>query len=220
MTNQEQKQRKNQKKTYPSEYGDWPKTRPPLEVFLKQQDSRIKRVAARAMFLNPEYAEDMAQELRLKAVKAWETWDAERGPLSSYTWRHIIGSHLPYYRRYFTVPKGYRCSKRGEKDPKTMSLNVNVQGSDDVEYIDQLPGGYAIPENVISARQEVEHLLPEIMECIGDKIPMKVALERIAVLHGEIPDVAERQKISPQAVHNFRNRAIKLIRERLEVTCD
>jgi len=70
-----------------------------LHVHLQQQEKRIRRVASKAVSMFPEYEEDMAQELRLRAIRAWETWDKEKGPLSAHTWRYIVGSHLKLIRR-------------------------------------------------------------------------------------------------------------------------
>lgn len=219
MTTQEQPKpkKRTQTTTYHSNI-DWPDERPPLHVHLQQQEKRIRRVASKAVAMFPEYEEDMAQELRMRAIKAWETWDKEKGPLIAHTWRYIVGSHLNLIRRTWTYPLGYRHSNLPA--PSTHSLDAPIDSDEDMLWIDQLEGREHIPEDAILARREMANILPRIQKCIGKQIPMDVALERLAAEQGELADVARKQGVSIQAVGSSRKRMLAAIRAALEVEHD
>lgn len=210
------KKHTTQTKRYHSKV-DWPDERPPLQVHLQQQEKRIRRVAAKAVSMSPEYEDDMAQELRLRAIRAWETWDKNKGSLSAHTWRYIVGSHLKLLRRSWTYPLGYRFSRKTA--PSVYSLNQPM-GDDGDEFIFNLPGGADVPENEIMARREVSGIMPRIQGCIGKQITVSAAIERLTADEGEIVDVARRQGVSIQAVYSSRKRMLASIREALEVEHD
>jgi hypothetical protein len=210
------KKKHTQTKNSRSEYF-WPEDRPPLDDYLRQQEKFIRRVASRSMCMAPEYQDDMAQELRLRAIRAWETWDPKKGPLATHAWRYIVGSHLGLLRRTWTCPLGYRYSRRTA--PSIYSLNATI-GDDDDEFIDNVAGGDDVPEEAILARGQLAAILPRIKECIGKQISMEAALERLIADQGEIVDVARKQGVSIQAVYSSRNRMLAAIRAALEVEDD
>lgn len=198
--------------TYRSDI-DWPTERPPLHVHLKQQEKRILRVAAKATLSHPEWADDMAQELRLRAIRAWETWDPTKGPLSAHTWRYIQGSHLRFFHRQWTAPKGFRCR---DDEPKTESLDVPLPSGDGTKA-DSVEGGI-VNFDQVDAAYDARRVLPLVIEEITSnrQTPgVDVMIARLcAVENGDMADVAKQQNVSLEAVRASRQRLIANLHNR------
>ena len=200
---------------------DWPDERPPLAEHLKREERRIKRVAAKATAQCPEHREDMEQELRLRVMRAWTTWNPERGPLSAHSWRHIVGGHIGMIRRTWTQPYGYRSSADIETAPSTVSMDATV-GEDGQTFERADPDTRDL--EVAEARADARLLVQQIYKILTtdgkgriQHVNFQTILERLACVEpGDMVELAKRQGVSVQAIASSRNRAMATIKAAME----
>jgi DNA-directed RNA polymerase specialized sigma24 family protein len=201
--------------------------RPTPAEHLRREEKRIRALAARATAHCPEWREDIEQEMRIRAVGSLASWDPEKGPLSAHSWRHMTGSAIGYRIRALTAARGWRqtiADGRGEGAPQVGSLeSMGDEGEGAWEAIlGEEDDGYRVAD----ARAEVR-AIRKIMQGIldsrgGKKVDAGVMLERVASLacFDEMGEVARRQGVSRQAVHQSAHRARKALREVLGVAVD
>lgn len=221
MESTEHQQKKSKRKTRPNS-PDWPDERPPLDEFLKSQERRIRRIAYKATLNCPEYLEDMAQDLRMRVMRAWETWDKDKGPLSAHSWRHIMGGHLRLRRRSWTAPLGYRSSADMDDAPKIHSIDAPLD--DDRSYADVIAGDNTRDFELAEANAEAALLVERLHHILTrdgkgriQHINFHQILDRLACVEpGDMVEVAERQGVSVQAIASSRNRAMATIRAAME----
>lgn len=201
---------------------DWPDERPSLVAFLKSQEPRIRRIAYKATLNCPEFCEDMAQDLRIRAMRAWETWDKNKGPLSAHAWRHIMGGHLRLRRRTWTAPLGYRSSADLEQAPSTVSMDATID--DDLNFSEVIAADTSRDVELAEAKAEARLLADRLHDILTrdgkgriQHINFHQILDRLACVEpGDMVEVAERQGVSVQAIASSRNRAMATIRAAME----
>ena len=195
--------------------------KPTPEEHLKNEEKRIRIMAARATGSHPEWREDMEQEMRIRALMALESWDPEKGPLSAHTWRYMSGSHIGYIMRLWTSVRGYRHAlSQGRIDgmPRTGSLEEFAFRDDGSSGWEEAIGveddGYRRADARFDARYVTRLLAEQNAKKGGPPTDLKTMLERIASLgaHDEQAEVAARQGVSRQAVNQGAHRAIKALR--------
>lgn len=199
--------------------------KPTVEEHLLREERRIRSLATRATSHCPEWREDIAQEMRIRAMKAWQTWNPERGPLSAHSWRCMTGSAIGYHIRALTAARGWRQTigdGRGEGAPSVGSLEA-IGDEGESAWADLL-GAEEEGYRVVDARAEVRAIRKTMQGILdsrgGKKVDAGMILERVAALasYDEMAEVAKRHGVSRQAVHQSAHRALKALREAMGVS--
>jgi hypothetical protein len=92
--------------------------------------------------------EDLEQQMRLLAYKAWTRWDPERGPLKVLWWRYVVNWRCQYLK-WYDHPK-----RKGVKVSLDMPINEEESTSlIDLRAADELPEYIECPSEVPLYRQ-------------------------------------------------------------------
>lgn len=188
-------------------------SKPTLAQHLRAEEGRIRKLATAATAKSEMWREDMAQELRLRAVKAWETWDAEKGPLSAHTWRYLCGSHLNSIRHSWTVPYGFR-SRADAPSVGSLDCPVTPTGETWLDILASDDDGF----EAIESKQLAARIAPTVAAILAERKTVNVSvadmIERLCCVEpGDIAACAKRQGVSIEAVSRSREKLIQKIRE-------
>lgn len=156
------------------------------------------------------WREEYAQELRLRIVQAYRSFDESKGmSLKNWTWLCCKDGHAQQVWLTMHKPKGYRSTQD----------TVAVASLDDEESVLQLAADSPDPNQaklLDAVRREVAKLLAE--RNVAKSVGVGDMLVRLAASeHGDLTEVAKAQGVSKEAVRTTRNRMIAQLKERLEV---
>jgi len=156
------------------------------------------------------WPEEYAQELRMRVVEAYRTYDDSRGmSLKNWTWLLCRDGHMQQKHLEMHYAMGKRASRE----------RVQHADLDDDEQVLQLAADLPDPDNaklLDAVRREVAILLAE--RNTAKSIGLGDMLVRLAASdHGDLTEVAKSQGVSKEAVRATRARMLAALKERLEV---
>ena len=156
------------------------------------------------------WRDEYAQELRLRVVQAYRSYDESKGmSLKNWTWLCCKDGHAQQVWLTMHKPKGYRSTQD----------TVAMASLDDEESVLQLAADSPDPNQaklLDAVRREVAKLLAE--RNVAKSVGVGDMLVRLAASdHGDLTEVAKAQGVSKEAVRTTRNRMIAQLKERLEV---
>ena len=154
------------------------------------------------------WADEYAQELRMRVVEAYRSYDDSKGmSMKNWTWLLCKDGHMQQKH----LEMHYAIGKRASRE-KTEHIDM-----DDNEQVLQLAADMPDPDNaklLDAVRREVAKLLAERVNApsLGDMLVRLAADE-----HGDLTEVAKSQGVSKEAVRATRARMLLALRQRLEV---
>ena len=157
------------------------------------------------------WPEEYAQELRMRVVEAYRSYDDARGmSLKNWTWLLCRDGHMQQKHLEMHYAMGKRASRE-----KTEHIDM-----DDNEQVLQLAADMPDPDNarlLDAVRREVAKLLAE-RNTATKSIGLGDMLVRLAASdHGDLTEVAKSQGVSKEAVRATRARMLAALKQRLEV---
>ena len=156
------------------------------------------------------WQDEYAQELRMRVVEAYRTYDDTREmSLKNWTWLLCKDGHMQQKHLEMHYAMGKRASRE----------QVQHADLDDDEQVLQLAADLPDPDNaklLDAVRREVAILLAE--RNTAKSIGLGDMLARLAASdHGDLTEVAKSQGVSKEAVRATRARMLAALKERLEV---
>lgn len=156
------------------------------------------------------WQDEYAQELRMRVVEAYRSYDDSKGmSLKNWTWFCCKDGHMQQKHLEMHYAMGKRASRE----------QVQHADLDDDEQVLQLAANMPDPDNakmLDAVRREVAKLLAE--RNTAKSVGLGDMLVRLAASdHGDLTEVAKSQGVSKEAVRATRARMLAELKERLEV---